>query len=189
MSDDIALEFPEGLSDNAIKSVVGLAREQWQLEAKVASLERQLKETREALANVAERELPNLMVELGIEGLPLAGGVQLKLATEVYASINKDSQSAAHDWLEANGHEDLIKREFTIRFDRQDETWAKKFQRDLDKRKRPLAVKVKRAVHPQTLNAWVRESLLAGVTLPEDVFGVFRKRIAKLLRPKGEAVP
>lgn len=187
-SQDIPLEDQHQPSDNELKAVVTLARQQWQLERKVADLERQLKEAVQQLRDLAERELPNLMVEVGMKQLTLQNGVALKLDTEVYASISKAAAEQAHSWLEEHGHADLITREFKIRFNREDEKWADKFQRDLNRRKRPLNAQLRRAVHPQTLNAWVRETLLAGAVIPEELFGVFRKRVAKLTMPKTEVV-
>lgn len=184
--DDIPLEEVTGPSDNEVKAVVALAREQWRLEDKVADLRRQLAEAEEQLKNVAERELPNLLVELGIEGLPLKGGVKLELDTEVYASITQANREAAFEWLEAHEHGDIIKRQFTVSFGKEEEQFAAKFKRDLARRKRPLDTTIKRSIHPGTLNKWTREVLAAGEVIPEDLFGVFRKRVTKLIRPKKE---
>lgn len=173
-------------SDNELKSVVGLAREQWKWEREIGRLKDELKKAEEALKNVAERELPNLLVEIGMTQFKLSNGALLELKTETYASISAEHRAAAHKWLEDHEHGNIIKREFNIRFNRGDEAWAKKFQRDLAQRKKPLAVVVKRAVHPQTLQAWVREALAAGITVPEDIFGIFKKRVTKLTPPKQE---
>lgn len=181
---DIPLEEDREPSDNELKSVVGLAREQYQLERDIEKLEEQLKEKREQLKNVAERELPQLMTEIGLSGYTLKDGTQLALQETVYASPTKDNLPAVHQWLEEHGSGDIIKRKFVIQFNKEDERWAKKFQRDLDQRKRPLDTTVDRAVHPQTLQKFVRESLVAGVNLPEDIFGIYKKKTTKLIPPK-----
>lgn len=186
---DVELEEAHTPSDNEIKSIQALARTQYALQQEIADLEAKLKVAKERLRTCSEADLPTLMVELGVTGLSLDNGWKLDLDTKVYASITKEKNDEANTWLEKNKHGDIIKRVFEIKFGKDDEAWAKKFERDLKARKKPLQYAVKRAVHPQTLQAWVREALVSGLTLPEDLFGVFRKRVAILTPPKKPEAP
>lgn len=183
-TDLIPLEDAKPLSDNEIKSVVELARQQWQLEKDIERLQAELEEKKRELDAISLKELPQLMTELGIRGQTMSDGTELELKEEVYGTITGEKAPLAFKWLEDHEHGDLIKRQFTILFGRDDEAWAKKFTRDLAQRKRPLNSSVKRAVHPQTLNKWLREMIKEGKSFPEELFGVHRRKVAVLKPPK-----
>lgn len=184
---DVELEDAERpLSDNELKSVTALARQQYDLEKKIKELETELEEKRKELKGLKEAELPNMMNELGLQGFTLSNGWAIRIDPQIYASISKENQDEAYTWLESNGHGDLIKREFNIKFNKEQEKDVKKFQRDLSKRKKPLNVSIKKSVHHQTLNSWVRESIAGGIVIPEKTFGVYRQKVAVLVPPKKE---
>jgi len=58
----------------------------------------------------------------------------------------------------------------------------------LRKRKHQLNVKRKKSVHPQTLAAFVRESLAEGVDLPQDTFGVYVRKVTEI-KASADLVP
>jgi hypothetical protein len=108
------------------------------------------------------------------------GGITIEVERQLFCNISEERREGAHDWLEKNGCGSIIKREFKINFGKGDEAWARKFQRDLAQRKRPLNSKVKMSVHPQTLQKTLRELLQDGVVVPLEQFGAFFKRVAKV---------
>ena len=92
----------------------------------------------------------------------------------------KANEVKAFAWLEENDQARLVKRQFTVEFGKDEERWADKFQRDCAQRKKPLHMKRKKAVHPQSLQAFVKEQLNEGVAIPMDLFGVMRQRFSKV---------
>lgn len=172
-----------GIGDNLMKQLEALADRQESLESEVEQLEELLEKKKNELKIIADQEFPSLLS--GLTGsLRLSDGRTVELNEKIRASIAGSKAGPACEWLDEHGHGELVKREFVIKFNRDDEAWAKKFQRDLDKRKKPLAYNVKRTVHPQTLQAWVKEQLQAGVDLPRETFGVYVQKTAKVKRPE-----
>lgn len=174
----------EQLGDNSLARLRGLAQELVDGEARIASLQQQLAEANAAYNDTRLKRLPDLMDELEIPEITLPGGVKVKMDTEIRAGIKDEHKEKAHKWLEDNDNGNLIKRQVTIDFSKEEEGWAKKFMRDCAQRKKKLNLKMKKTVHNGTLTKFVKESLADGVDLPQDLFGVFRQRFAKVTVPK-----
>jgi hypothetical protein len=168
--------------DNILAQLAGLAMDQKRAEAAVAAAEEALVEAKEELRRISERSIPELMDAAEMAEYTTKDGIKIKVQEQIRGSIPKEptKNEAAFKWLEDNGHGDLPKREFIIRFAKSEEAWAKKFAADLKKRKKPLAYEVKRSVHANTLAAFVKGQLEAGVDFPLETFGVFRQRVSKI---------
>lgn len=127
-------------------------------------------------------------------------GLKVEVKTDYYANIPaqstidkmKDPDEAARlqerldtamEWLEANAPT-VIKRKFDITFGREDEAWAAKFERDLKQRKKPLNYQRSCTVHPQTLNALVRQLIDQDFQVPRETLGVYERKVAKITLPK-----
>jgi hypothetical protein len=164
---------------NLMGALVALADEQEAAQAEVERLELLLDEAKKNLQRITEHEIPKLMD--GIEGkLNLPDGRTITISEKIRASITSDKKPLAFGWLNENGHGALIKRRFIIEFGRDQEEWAKEFEKQLGQSKTPLNVKKEENVHWQTLDAFVREQLGEGSDLPLDLFGVFRQRFSKI---------
>lgn len=169
---------------NGLARLQGLAQEQLNAEARVTALEEQLAEAKAVYNRLRLTDLPNLMDELELPGFTMKSGVKLEMGEEIRASIPKGREGEAFAWLEDRKEGGLIKREIKIEFGKGDEKWADKFERDCAQRKKPLNLSRKKHVHFQTLQAFVKGQLREGVDIPQDVFGVFRQRFAKVILPK-----
>ncbi len=167
---------------NLMARIEGLAQEQLDAQARVEVLELQLAEAKAAMVLVSEKKLPNLLEEaqLGKSKIVTPGGLVIKLSEAIRGSIPKGHEDEAHKWLEDNDNGGLIKRTVTIDFNKDQESWAAKFMRDCAQRKKPLNLKIKRAVHAGTLKAFIKTSLEAGVPIPLDVFGAFRQKFTSV---------
>ena len=176
---DYVDENPD-VSEDAMARLSKLAQDQLDAIALVESLEQQLKDAKASLRAISEHRLPDLMDELELEEFKTKNGTEIKVGEAIRGSIPEDNKEKAFAYLEETNNGKIIKNQFVIEFGKGDEAWAKKFQRDLNRRKKKLNTKVKKSVHPQTLYGFVREQLEAGVDFPMDLFGVFRQRFAKV---------
>ncbi len=165
---------------NMLARLSGLAVEQVHAQARVLQLEQELKQAKETFRHISENQMPKLMEEAEMEDFTNKDGVSITIDSVIRGSIPAATANQAFDWLEDHGNGGLIKREFKIDFGKDDDKWADKFERDLAQRKKPLNVKRKKAVHPQSLQAFVRGQLSEGVPIPMDVFGVYRQTFAKV---------
>lgn len=163
---------------NLMSRIEGLAQEQLDAQARVESLEIQLAEARAVVTLVKETKLPNLLEEaqLGRSKVVTPGGIVINLKEAIRGTIPKGNEEKAHAWLEDNGNANLIKRTVTIDFNKDQESWARKFMRDCSQRKKPLNLKLARGVHASTLRAFIKGALAEGVAIPLDVFGAYRQR-------------
>jgi hypothetical protein len=173
-------EFKDAPGDNLMGAITQTAIAMKRQEAEVARLEEELKAAQVRLRHLAEHELPGLMDTANMRDFTLADGTKIEVREQLRGSIPKPREEEAFAWLEEHNSGNLIKREFVIDFDRDEEKWAEKFKRDLEQRKKKVRAVIKRRVHPQTLVAYLRERLESGVEVPLDVFGVFRQRVAKV---------
>lgn len=166
--------------DNILASLSALALEQKRAEEAVAKATEALTKAQEELKEIAEKRIPELMDAAEMTKYTTRDGLSIAIKEKVHGSIPKATEDKAFAWLAEHGHDDLIKREFKIQFNKNEEAWAAKFKRDMDQRKKKLAYEIKRAVHPSTLSSFVSGQLEQGVEFPMDIFGVFRKRTAKI---------
>ncbi|MBW2636283.1 MAG: hypothetical protein JRC86_01940 [Deltaproteobacteria bacterium] len=170
----------EAPGDNLLAQISVTALEQQQAEAAVAKLEEELAKAKEAVKDISERRLPELMEIARQDHLKTSDGLIVDLTEKIYASIPKAKAGGAFKWLEDNKHSDIVKRTFTIGFGKDEDKWADKFERDLKQRKKPLQVKREKKVHPQTLAALIRELLEQGVPVPLETLGAYRRKITKV---------
>ena len=173
-------EFKEGPGDNLLAQISLTALEQKEAEAEVARCEDALKIAQNKLKEIADKKLPELMDQAEMTTLTTRDGIVVKVLEKIRGSIPKGKEAKPFKWLEEHGHDDLIKREFKIQFGKEDQAWARKFEADLRKRKKPVNVQRTDAIHPSTLASFVTEQLQAGVDVPLEDFGVFRQRSTKI---------
>ena len=167
---------------NLMARIEGVAQEQVDAEVLVANLDTQLAEAKSNLLDLMERRLPKLLDDAGLidSKVVTPSGLTVEVDEKVRGSIPKANEPKAFEWLENDNNGRLIKRQITIEFGKGDEKWAEKFMRDCAQRKKPLNLKVKRSVNPQTLQAFVRQKLADGDAMPLETFGVYRQKFAKV---------
>lgn len=172
-------QAPEDETDK-LAMLAKLVDQQQAAAAKVAECERELKAAQAAFVNLAEHQVPDLLEELGLQTITTTDGNTVELSEKIRSSIPKARKLEAHKWLEDNGQAGMIKRTFIISFNRDEEKFVRKFERDLAQRKRPLNTRRDQKVEPQTLLAFIRRQIEAGNDVPLDLFGVHRQRVAKI---------
>ena len=173
------LQKADQSADITLKQISILAQEQMDAEAEVARAEQNLKAAQDKLKNIAEFRLPELMDSIGMSEFTLKDGSKVQVKESLHASIAIANQPSAFGWLAEIKQDNLIKRKFEIEFGRDQEEWAKQFQKELNDRDDPLNWKCKRSVHPQTLSAFVREQLENGIEIPQSIT-VVRQRTSKI---------
>lgn len=165
---------------NILARIGGVARDHLHAEARVEQLTEELKNAKETLRHLSENVLPSILEEAGQAEDITIDGMHIVIRTAIRGSIPKGNEAPAFKWLEDHGHANLIKRQFTIDFGKDDDKWADKFERDLAQRKKKLNTKRKKTVAPTTLQAFVRGQLEEGTAIPMETFGVYRQRFSKV---------
>lgn len=137
------------------------------LNARLATLEQQVDETKAELRALQETVLPALMDEAGTPLIGLDDGSRLERHERVYASVSKANATDACAWLDEHGYGALVREAISVPVARGDRGTATRVVSALE----GLGVAFLRdlSIHPQTLTAFVRESLSEGRELPNSI--------------------
>ena len=148
--------------------------------------EASLKELNGAVAKLETDLIPSLMASAGgIEKFTLADGTAITLKDELFASVTAANQQAAFAWLEEHGHGDVIKDELKLNLGRGELAQQRAVALIVAAEQNGVDDYIrKRAVHPGTLQALLKEQLAEGVEVPKEIFGVYQQRraVIKLAR-------
>lgn len=166
-----------------IDAIKGSARELYKHINEVVQLSESLEKAKAEVKRITEQVLPPLMDEAAITALKLADNLTLERGEAVFASISKANALEAANWLEENGHGAIVKFAFTIPLEKGDTKMEKLVRKTLKAAK--IGYEESCSVHPQTLTAFVKESLEAGRTLPDSI-AVHVQPIVKLKMAKAK---
>lgn len=151
-------------------------------EAQAAQIQEQLAAAQAQIAELSERQIPELMDQLGMAEFKLKGGATVAVVKSLSVTLPPATKEAAHDWLEANGHSGLIKRKVEVSFTREQQDRARSLATQL--KGEYDDVKMDRKVEPSTLKAFVAGLLKDGKPVPTDLINVHERRVAKIDLPK-----
>ena len=163
--------FEVEATDDEVSRIAELSKKQLMLEKEVDRLNELLAETQKQLSTIREHDLPDAMAEAGVAELKLEDGTKISVQPFVGAYITAAKAKDAHQWLDDNGHGGLIKRELTFKFNREDT--AHEGMIEQYSAMGWTNFKLKEAVHPQTLKAFVREQVELGSDIPTSLFNIF----------------
>lgn len=179
--DDPYGEFKASEGDN-IKTVLrGLADELVEAMSEIERIQEELAVAQNMVRDLTENRIP--AVAEGLEGkFDLGDGRTLTIKEEIRASVAGEKLEPAVEWLDAHNYGGIVKRNLTFEFGKDDHEKVQAFKEAITPilKQQRLVLKEKRAIHPATLVAWVKERLSEGDQIPVDIFGIFRQRIAKV---------
>lgn len=155
-----------------------LVREARKIESEITDKEVEVKEAKKRLDSLTRDALPTAMKAAGVEEFTTSDGLLVKINDKVAASITGDRNDEACNWLEENGHSDVIKREVTIAFAVNEGDLAKEVAEALQREHNRTVIN-KRTVHPSTLKSLIKRLLDGGKPFPKDLFGVFEFSVAE----------
>lgn len=141
-----------------------------------------LKRAKTRVRHLAEDLIPERMTELGCKEHVLLNGFKVELATAYDINVTVDNREAFYAWCDENGHGGMIKRDITIRFNRDQQDDARELQAELQQRNYP-DVSEKASIHHGTLGSWGRKRLEAGEFMPPSITAS-RRPIAKVAKTK-----
>jgi hypothetical protein len=173
----------EKVEQEELNTIASLARKHQEQENKVRDLEDQLKTAKKLLLQISDEEIPNLMSETGLSSFRLDDGSSVEIKSIYGASIPVANREKAFDWLRRNGNDDIIKNKVIATFGRGQEEDARSFMQVASAN--GVSTNQESKIEPQTLKAFVKESVEAGVDFPMELFGAYIGQRAILKTPKG----
>jgi uncharacterized small protein (DUF1192 family) len=183
-------------ASNEIGAVADMASRMLNLQDEINRSEDALKQKKQDLTKLAEQDLPDLMQELNIKDFTLSNGAKVEVNDIISGSVPAAGaidrakgddkvdlemrQENCFDWLRANGAGDLIKSNVEVQFGRDEDDACNTFIDELQDRH--IYYKRAKAVHPGTLNSFIKERLSEGKDVPHDLFRIYTGRKAKIRR-------
>lgn len=196
--EDVEAAAPQAADLRAISS----------LASRLNSLDQTITKTQELLEGLIKQKteienvkLPDMMLQLGLKDFTLSDGSKIVIKDVLRGSIPtataiekeedpvlKDAmiarRKAAFDWLRKHNAESLIKNTLTCEFGKGQDEVAKAMLEKL--RKEGHKAKCEEAVHPSTLNSYLRDLHKKGTDIPVDPFALFVGKQAELKAPKSK---
>jgi len=182
MLEDMLADSRSMPSDDGLKKISRLAEALIDKEEEIKEAETRLKIMKEQLKDIAEKQLPDAMAEVGMAKFALTDGSEVTVKPYYSAKIGDEKREECFGWLQDHGHEALIKDEVSIAFNRGEHQKAEEFKAQLEQQ--GIEYSGKMGVHPQTLTAFVREQVESGAEFPLELFNVYIGQIAKVKRSK-----
>lgn len=165
-----------------LDEIVELARQQVQTEDLISDLESALADHKETLRRISEEDLPAAMAEANMQKFTLSSGQTIEISHDFAVGIPKEETDRAYDWLERRGFGGMIGTSIIVTFGKGEVEKAATLMRVLQAKK--LEVAMKRAVHYQTLKAWIKEMDRDKKKFPAPLFGAHPLVKAVIKLPK-----
>lgn len=183
-----------------LSNISKLAAERRRLEKEIEKLSEDIFSRSERIRAIDTEALPDLMLSVNMKSFKLEDGTEITVKDVVSGSIpsessiekEKDEQkkadmerrrAAAIQWLRKHKAESLIKNEVSVQFGKGEDSLAKKVITALKKMK-IQGVRCDQTVNHQTLNAFLRDRISAGVNIPSEPFSLFTGKKAEFKAPK-----
>ena len=148
--------------DDTLTQIRNLSRKLIELIEQERDEELTLERTKQQIKEIAERSLPDLLNSVGLTEVRTAEGQIVGIKKDYYASIKKENQKSAFDWLRAHNMGGVIKEEIVVPKDQRDALIAANISHEISG-----------SVHASTLKALAKEQSEAGTPLPRELFGVY----------------
>jgi hypothetical protein len=150
------------------------------LEDEIANAEESIKKLKEKANLLSMVEIPAMMDDMQITKLKLKDGESVEVKKIYGATIPKEKQEEAFEWLRNNGLGDIIKNDITVTFGRGEDNKAAQYA--VLARGQGFEPVQKIGVNPMTLKALVRERLESGLDVPADLFKPFAGNQTKITK-------
>lgn len=144
----------------------------------IETTENLLSDLKEQYRKLTEEDMPELMDELGVASVTLTSGERVVLDSVLHCGIPAARKDEALTWLRDNEHGDLIKNEISVKFNKSEDNMVGEVKEVVEKL--GLNYEQKSNVHSMTLKAFIKEQMRSGKPLPQDLFGVFVRRVVNV---------
>lgn len=168
--------------EDSLLRLTKLAGQQLDAEAAVAAAEAALLRAKDTLKDISERQIPELMQEVGMASYKTTTGLSIDVEENYRVSPPKAKRLECWAWLRANGAVALLKRKITVEFGKGEDEKAEALSTQLTKDY--SLVQDDTNVHPQTLAAYVKKQMRDGKPIPTDLFGIYVQKSSTITRPE-----
>lgn len=161
-----------------VKDIALKCNELIDLQNEIKTIEEKLNKVKEQEKFLSEHAIPSLMQSAGVSLLKLENGTEVKIYPYYYGKISEDKKEAAFAWLRENNFGDLIKNNISLDFGMNEDSDANNLVVQL--KSKGYNVFQNTTVHAGTLKAFIKEQIIDGKGLPENLFGIITMNKTKL---------
>ena len=176
------LDQIDKLDDSKLDNVSRLANKAARLQGDLERNEEEKRHLKKALYKVTDEDLPEALEKLNLQKITLKDGSEISVKSVYGASIPKDKQDEAYEWIREIGDGDIIKNNITVTFGKGEDQDAQAFI--LVCGDQGFNPQQKEKIEPMTLKAWFREKVEAGDPVRLDLVGGFIGQRAIIKRGK-----
>jgi len=180
MPNDDYSDLKTGPSEDSMTRLSALVEQLSAAEIKTTNAKSALDLAKRAEDEIAEKLIPELMDEIGLETVTTTSGLKVKVKVTPRTSIKKENKGAAYKWLEDHGDGGIIKRSIGVAFTIEQQEEAKKLASSLRGAFENVSEDMK--VEPSTLKAHITRLVAQGENVPLELFGYFEQRRARVSR-------
>jgi hypothetical protein len=183
MNDDILFKDAMKVSQGSQSNLARLVNKAEQLYNEIEVQEIALADAKDRYQRLITDELPQAMVDAQVSKLDTLDGLLHLERKQIVAGVwpkDEETQQKAVEWLVAEKAQDLIKCTVIINFDRGDREAAQALFDYAERLNSKRDVTMKETVHYQTLNAYFRERLQKGKSIPLELFNGFVNWIVEI---------
>lgn len=164
-----------------LKDVKRLAARLVKIEDEIQQCEDYISKAKKEREEIRVKILPEVMFELGIDSVTIDNH-HCKLEPLVQASLPKDPdlRLEAINWLVANGHGGIIKRELKVDLPKGDGYTEFAVKEAVQEAAPGLDVLTSYNVHHSSYSALIRQLVRDGAPIPTDILGVFIGQIVRV---------
>lgn len=167
-------------AENGLATLTQLANLMAQKQSELLEAEEKVNSIKSELTDIQETQIPELMDLLGIGSFKTTTGLMIEIDENIQANISAAKSQEAFNWLRSNNFGALIERKVTLSFGMGEEDKANRLYLKLTEENEDLHIEDKESVHHSRLKSFVKKQLSAGNDIPLDLFGVFKRRTAKI---------
>lgn len=172
----------DGPSRDQLERLTRLVLAQIELEDQIEAADKRLKQLQADHRKVSWEQIPDLLLEVGLSEVKLADGTKVVVKETLRVSTTGKYRDKINRWLEAGGHDDMIKDEVVVEFGKGEGEKASELVNDV-RTYYSDRVDRKRYVNPQSFAAFLRELLADNQDVPLDELGAHVQTITELKRP------
>jgi hypothetical protein len=177
MSNQEALDLLESYEKSVdLSPITNRAKELRDAYLEKNDLEQKLKQANENIQRIERTELPEMFTQAGISSITVEPsgnhpGFVAERSTVYTAKIPDEKRIAAFQWMEQNGHGDLVKSVININFGMQEHEERLRVMKILSDA--GVQYYTNESVHHMTLKAFVKSEILRGNPIPMDLLGAY----------------
>ena len=187
MSEDLQRMFvedaPQQVNElNNAETLSSHVLELQKLEDEIKKDEERLSQKKAQADKLSQQVIPEIMESMKMKTMKLRDGSSIEIKEIYSATIPKDKQEGAFNWLRNSDLGDLIKNEITVSFGRNEDNKASEYANLAESNGYQPVQKLK--VEPMTLKALYRERVEKELDLPSEHFNLFKGNKTKITRNK-----